>query len=168
MTLQEWPAGAQEHESAVRLAKPVTAEVEAGVGQQVSGGRAAGDQFCGEAGEQFLQGLLPACRQSVQVSAVGDAASVRGCLGQLVPVDHRHLRVAVGEHVGGEQPRHAGADHHGVLSDLPVHAATSSMRRGCARRLLGCQTRSCPVLLSAAGRRPLGPTARPRPGPRPG
>ena len=121
MTLQEWSAGAQEHQSGVRLPKPVAAEVEARVGQQVPGRRPVGDQFRGEPGEQFLQDLLPARRQRMEVAAVGDAAPVRRCLGQLVPVDHRHLPVAVGEHSGGEQPRHARADHHGAVSDLPVH-----------------------------------------------
>jgi hypothetical protein len=60
VTLQEWSAGAQEHQSGVRLPEPVAAEVQARVGQQVPGRRPVGDQFLGEPGEQLLQGLLPA------------------------------------------------------------------------------------------------------------
>ena len=76
--------------------EPVTAEVEARVGQHVAGRRPVGDQFRGEPREQLLQDLLPARRQRMDVAAVGDAAPVRRCLGQLVAVDHRHLPVAVG------------------------------------------------------------------------
>jgi hypothetical protein len=38
-------------------------------------------------------------------------------LGELVAVDHRHLRVGVGEHAGGQQPGHAGAEHDRVVPD---------------------------------------------------
>jgi hypothetical protein len=105
----------------MRLPEPVAAEVQARVGQQVPGRRPVGDQFRGESGKQLLQGLLPARRQRVKVAAMGDAPPVHGCLGQRVPVDHRHLPVAVGKHLGGEQPRHACAEHHRAVSDLPVH-----------------------------------------------
>jgi hypothetical protein len=53
----------------------------------------------------------------MQVAAMGDATSMPRCLGQLVAVDHRHLPVGVGEHVGGQQPGHAGAEHHRPISD---------------------------------------------------
>jgi hypothetical protein len=38
-------------------------------------------------------------------------------LGQVVAVDHGHLRVGVGEHSGGQQPGHAGAEHDRVVAD---------------------------------------------------
>jgi hypothetical protein len=53
----------------------------------------------------------------VEVPALGDATPVAAGLGQLVAVDHRHLRVGVGEHAGGQQSRHAGAEHDCVVAD---------------------------------------------------
>ncbi len=121
VSFQERSAGAQQHQTGARLPKPVAAEVEARVGQHVPGRCPVGDQLRGEPREQLLQDLLPARRQRMDVAAVGDAAPVRRCLGQLVPVDHRHLPVALGEHSSGEQSRHAGAEHHRAVSDLAVH-----------------------------------------------
>jgi hypothetical protein len=61
--------------------------------------------------------LLAARQQRVQVPALGNAAPVSACGGELVAVDHRHLSVGVGEHAGGQQSRHAGAEHDCVVAD---------------------------------------------------
>jgi hypothetical protein len=76
-----------------------------------------GDQLGGEAGEQLLQGLLAAGQQRMGMPAVGDATAVGAGGGELVAVDHRHLRVGVGEHAGGQQSRHAGPEHDRVVAD---------------------------------------------------
>jgi hypothetical protein len=55
--------------------------------------------------------------QRVQVPALGDATPVGACGGELVAVDYRHLRVGVGEDAGGQQSRHAGAEHDCVVAD---------------------------------------------------
>jgi hypothetical protein len=80
-----------------------------------------GDQLGREPREEFLQGLLPARQQPMDVAPVRDATPVHRCLGQLVAVDHRHLRVGVGQHPGGKQPRHAGAEHHRAIANLSAH-----------------------------------------------
>jgi hypothetical protein len=49
----------------VGLAEPVAIEVPAAVAQHVPGQHSVGDQLGGEAGEQFLQGLLAARQQRV-------------------------------------------------------------------------------------------------------
>jgi hypothetical protein len=126
MALQEWSAGAQQHQSSVRLPEPVAAQVQARVGQQLPNRRPVGDQFRGKPGEQLLQGLLPARRQRMQVAAVGNAPPVHRRVGELVPVDHRHLPVGVGEHSGGQQPGHACAEHHRAITNLPVHSSHPS------------------------------------------
>ncbi len=104
MCLQEWSAGAEQHQAGVGLPKPVAAEVHPRVGQQATGRRSVGDQFRGEPGEQLLQGLLPARRQRMKVPAVRDTTPVHRRLGQLVPVDDDHLPVAVGEDWAASSP----------------------------------------------------------------
>jgi hypothetical protein len=91
-----------------------------------------GDQFRGQSGEQLFQGLLAARRQRMKVATVGDAAPVPGCFGQLIPIDHRHLPVAIAEHSGGEQPCHACADHHGVVSGLLGHSKLPGCAQWCS------------------------------------
>jgi hypothetical protein len=129
VALENRSAGTQHDQSGVRLPEPVTAEIQARVGQQVPGRHPVGDQLGREPGEEFLQGSLPARQQPMDVAPVRDATPVHRRLGQPVPVDHRHLRIGVGEHPGGEHPRQASAEHHRAVSDLPVHRS----------HLLGCR-----------------------------
>ena len=121
VVLQEWSAGAQECQPAVCLSQPMTAEVEACVGQHVPGRGPVGNHCGGEPGEQFFECLLPTGGEGVEVAAVRDAASMPGRVGQLVPVDHGHLPVAVAERASSQQPRDAGANHDGAICDLCVH-----------------------------------------------
>jgi len=95
-------AGAQQHQSGARWVEPVATEVETRVGQHVTGGHPVGDQLGREAGKQLLQDQLPARPKRMNMAAVRDAATVCRCLGQLVPVDHRHLIVGIGEHSCGQ------------------------------------------------------------------
>jgi hypothetical protein len=99
----------------------VAADVPAAVGQQIPGRHPLRDQLGGEPGEEFLQGLLAARQQRVGVAAVRHATPVHRRLGQLVPVDHDHLRVRVGEGPRGHQPGHACAQYDCAVSDLPAH-----------------------------------------------
>jgi hypothetical protein len=101
--------------------QPVATEVEARVVQHVAGGCPLGDQLIGESREQLLQDLLSPRRQGMDMTAVGDAATMRRRLAQLVPVDHGHVLVGIGQNPCGEQPGHAGAQYHRAVSDLPVH-----------------------------------------------
>jgi hypothetical protein len=105
----------------VRLPKPVTAQEQARVGQQVPGWHPVRDQLRREAGKQLLQGLLSAGKQPVDMAPLWNATPVGARLGQLVPIDDCHLRVGVGEHSGGEQPRQASAEHHRTFSGLLPH-----------------------------------------------
>jgi hypothetical protein len=102
VTLKDRSAGAQQDQSGVGLPQPVAAEVQARVGQHVPGRHPLGDQRRRESREQFLQGLLPAGQQRMEVVSLGHPTPLGAPLGQLVSVDHRHLREGVGEDSGGQ------------------------------------------------------------------
>ena len=86
----------------MRLPKPMTAQEQARVGQQVPGRHPVRDQLRREAGKQLLQRLLSAGKQPMDMVSLWNTTPVGARLGQLVPVDDRHLRVGVGEHSGGQ------------------------------------------------------------------
>jgi hypothetical protein len=121
MRLQQWSAGAEQHQTGVGLPKPVAIEIHPCVSQQATGLRPVGDQFRGESGEQLLQSLLPTSGQRMKVAAMRDTTPVHGRIRQLVSVDDDHLSVAFGEDLRGQQPGHACAEHHCAVSDLGVH-----------------------------------------------
>jgi hypothetical protein len=117
VALQHRAAGAQGDQPAGRLLEPVAVQVPAAVGHRVPDRDPTGDQLGGEPREQLLQGLLAACQQRVDVAALRDTPPVGAGGGELVAVEHRHLPVGVGEHPGGQQPRHARPQHHHAIAD---------------------------------------------------
>ncbi len=52
----------------------------------------------------------------MNVPSLGHAGTRRRALRQLVPLDDGDLGEVVGEDPSGQQPGHAGAEHHGVVA----------------------------------------------------
>jgi hypothetical protein len=77
--------------------------------------RAVGRQLAGDAREELLKHLLAAREQRVDVAALRHRPAALAHRGQLVALDQRDAVVGLGERAGGEQPRHARADHHCVV-----------------------------------------------------
>jgi hypothetical protein len=87
---------------------------------QVDERGAAGVQLLAEALEQLVQRSAPAGEQDVQLARLRHPAPRHGRVGQRVTVDDRDGLVRLAQHPGGDQTRHAGAEHHRVL--LTTHA----------------------------------------------
>ena len=85
--------------------------------------RARGDQLGDDARQQRLQARLTARQQRVGVRALRNPAASLDADRELVALDHGDALVRVGEHSRGQQPGHAGANHHCVFAD-PLHLAT--------------------------------------------
>jgi len=81
------------------------------------------DQLGDDARQQRFQARLAARQQRVGVRALRNPAAILVADGQPVALDHGDALVRVGQHSCGQQPGHAGANHHRVLAD-PLHLAT--------------------------------------------
>ena len=55
------------------------------------------------------------------MAALGDALAVGGPGRERVAFQHRDPLIRVGQDPRGGQAGHAGAEHHGVVSDLSAH-----------------------------------------------
>ena len=165
--LEQRPADAHHPQPRLGAREAVPAEQQPSVAEHVTDGRAVRHQLVGQAGEQLLQRQLAAGEQGVDVTALRRAAP-RGDAGrERVAVQHRDLRISVGEHSGGEQPGDASAEHDGVIlhrGDL-LWSPRSVPRRGA--RFPGRFVLSAAQAGSASCRRARGPTGRRRRAERP-
>ena len=78
----------------------------------------AGGQAGQQPREKLVQDLRPARQQHVGVPALGNPLTVQPGLRQRVPFNDRHPAVRISQDAGGEEPAHAGAQHHRVVTDL--------------------------------------------------
>ena len=78
----------------------------------------AGGQAGQQPREKLVQDLRPPRQQHVGVPALGNPLTVQPGLRQRVPFNDRHPAVRISQDAGGEEPAHAGAQHHRVVTDL--------------------------------------------------
>ena len=123
MALQQRPAGDQRAGPELGARERVPAEDDAHLVHRRIRRRARRDQLGDDARQQRLQARLAARQQRVGVRALRNPAASLDADGEPVALDHGDALVRVGQHARGQQPRHAGANHHCVLAD-PLHLAT--------------------------------------------
>jgi hypothetical protein len=75
--------------------------------------------------KQLIEDLRPSGHQQVSVPALGNAPPILIRFWERVAFHDRDSPVRVGQHPGGEQPSHAGAEDHRVVTDLR-HLAPSA------------------------------------------
>jgi hypothetical protein len=121
MALEEPAARADDDEAAGRLPEAVTAEVDAGVAQEVADGGTVVGETPGEAREELLQDLVATGQQRVGVACLGNGTSGLESAGKVVPIHDDDLAVTVVEHLCGQQSHDAGAEHDGAISDRDRH-----------------------------------------------
>ena len=133
-------------------AQQVAAEIEPELLRSAQYRDATGHQFGEQPGEQLVEDLRPPRQQGVSVPALGNSLAVQPGVWQQVTFDDRHLLVCIGQDPGRQQPAHAGAEHHRVVTDLG-HLLPPVFRRGTRASLLA------PVNPVAASSEPGTPAA---------
>ena len=125
MALDERPAG-EDRAGARRCAgQLMAADHEPHLLERRAGWRPGGGQLGAEARQQRVQARLPMRQQRVGVAALRHRPAALKAGRQGVAIHDGHPLVGLRERPGGQQPGHAAADHHGVLTD-PSHVAISS------------------------------------------
>ena len=79
---------------------------------------ASPDEFVKEPGKQLSQDLGPSPQQGMHMAALRNAPPVDCIVGQYVPLHHGDRLIKVGKHPRGQQPAHARAENHRMLTDL--------------------------------------------------
>ena len=91
------------------------------VGERVTDRDTVRRQLFGQAGQQLLDGLLPAGQQPVNVLALGDASTRLGAIGQSVALDDDDGGEPFRQHAGCEQPSHTSAEYDSAVSEGSSH-----------------------------------------------
>ena len=149
MVFEHVTARAHQGQPAGRLPEAVAVEAEPQVGQRVTDRHPVRRQVIGQAGQQLLEGLLPAGQQPVDVLALRNAPTRLGSVRQSVALDHDDGGEPVGQHPGREQPGHAAAEYDSAVSKVSSHGRYL-LPEDCGRTLIDHQSDRCSLLLSRA------------------
>ncbi len=123
--LQERTTGLEQRIPVVGSTQGVPGDRHPHLGQRAAVHRAVGEQFLGDAGEQFLEDPLTPRQQRVHMPTLRDTAPVSPDR-QIVALDERDPGETVAEHACRQQARHTRAEHHGVFAFGHPHPPTSS------------------------------------------
>jgi transposase len=118
VALDQGTAGEQYVRPGRIAAELVTGDHQADLPQRLARSRPVGEELVRDPGQELLDRPKAARQHGVGVAALGDRLAPLAQRGQCVALDDRHSLVGVREGAGGEQTRHARADHHRVLANM--------------------------------------------------